>query len=333
VFWSARRPSACGLCAQPVGRAFFLHSIAVWPETLIEKMQVARRRANRLGTLRHYPPRPLRLPARYGQDGHLEDSPTISIVTPSLNQARFLEDTIESVLGQAYPSLEYVIQDGGSGDGSREVVERYSGRLHSWESAPDGGQASALNRGFARTSGEVMASLNADDLLLPGTVAYVAGFLRRNPSVDLVYGHRVLIDEAGRDIGRQVIPRHDDRVLSWADFIPQETVFWRRGAWEAAGACFDESFQCAMDWDLLVRLRDAGARMVRLPRFLGAFRVHGEQKTAVQGPTIGIEEMQRIRERLHGRPVSQKEVLRRVRRYLIRHVVLDRAYRSRLLRY
>jgi hypothetical protein len=178
-----------------------------------------------------------------------------------------------------------------------------------------------------------MSYLNSDDLLLPGALVFVARFLVRNPQVDVVYGHRVLIDEAGQEIGRQVIPRHDDRVLSWADFVPQETLFWRRGAWEAAGARFDESFRYAIDWDLLVRLSEAGARMVRLPRFLGAFRVHGEQKTAVQGPTAGIEEMHRIRERLHGRPVSQKEALRRVRPYLIRHVVLDRAYRSGLLRY
>jgi carbamoyltransferase len=149
----------------------------------------------------------------------------------------------------------------------------------------------------------------------------------------VVYGHRVLIDEAGLEIGRQVIPRHNDGVLSWADFIPQETVFWRRAAWERAGATFDESFQCAMDWDLLVRLREAGARMVRLPRFLGAFRVHGDQKTSALGPTIGVDEMERIRKRLHGRSVDQNEVLRRVRTYLIRHALLDQLYRRGLLRY
>jgi glycosyltransferase involved in cell wall biosynthesis len=286
-----------------------------------------------LGTLRHHPPRPLRLPGRYGGSDRLESAPTISIVTPSLNQARFLEDTIKSVLDQGYPSLEYVVQDGGSEDGTREILERHSKGLHYLESAPDSGQAQALNRGFAHTSGEIMAYLNSDDLLLPGTLAYVARYLRRHPGIDVAYGHRVLIDEAGREIGRQVIPRHDDAVLSWADFIPQENVFWRRTVWEAAGAAFDESFDCAMDWDLLVRLREAGARMVRLPRFLGAFRVHGDQKTTTQGPTIGIEEMDRIRARFHGRQVSHKEALRHVRPYLIRHVVLDQLYRRGLLRY
>jgi glycosyltransferase involved in cell wall biosynthesis len=301
--------------------------------TFRDKLEMAKRRVNRLGTLRQHPPRPLRAPTSDRSTRPLEDAPTISIVTPSFNQAQFLEDTIESVLGQNYPSLEYVVQDGGSDDGSRQILDRYSPQLHHWESASDGGQTSALNRGFARTSGEVMSYLNSDDLLLPGALSYVARFLHNHPEVEVVYGHRVLIDEVGLEIGRQVIPRHNDRVLSWADFIPQETVFWRRAAWERAGATFDESFQCAMDWDLLVRLREVGARMVRLPRFLGAFRVHGDQKTSALGPTIGVDEMERIRNRLHGRSVDQNEVLRRVRTYLIRHVVLDQLYRRGLLRY
>ncbi len=178
-----------------------------------------------------------------------------------------------------------------------------------------------------------MAWLNSDDLLLPGALSYVARFLHDHPDVDVVYGHRVLIDELGREIGRQVIPRHSDRVLSWADFIPQETVFWRRAVWDRSGATIDESFRYAIDWDLWVRLREAGARMVRLPRFLGAFRVHAAQKTSTLAPTVGVDEMQRIRKRLHGRPVEQKEVLRRVRTYLIRHVVLDQLYRRGLLKY
>ncbi len=273
------------------------------------------------------------MPARYHECEPDPGDPEISLVTPSLNQGRFLADTIESVLEQSKPPLEYVIQDGGSTDGSCDVIARFAPRLHRWESAPDSGQAAALNRGFEGTSGEVMGWLNADDLLLPGSLAYVAGFLRRNSSVDVVYGHRVLIDEDGREIGRQVIPRHDDQILGWADFVPQETIFWRRSAWEAAGGGFDESFECAMDWDLLVRLRDSGARMVRLPRFLGAFRVHGDQKTLKLGPTTGTEEMERIRRRLHGREVTQGEVLRRVRGYLLQHVALDQLYRRGLLRY
>jgi len=275
----------------------------------------------------------VRLPTRYLTPSAPTEAPRISIVTPSHNHGSFLEATIRSVLDQDYPSLEYVVQDGGSSDESRTILERYSHRLHRWESAPDDGQSWALNHGFAQSSGEIMAYLNADDVLLPGSLSYVARYLQLNPAVDVVYGHRILIDGAGREIGRQIVPPHDDTVLSWGDFVPQETLFWRRSAWEAAGARFDESFECAMDWDLLVRLRDAGARMVRLPRFLGAYRVHGNQKTLVLGETTGKAEMQRIRARVHGRAVSHDEALRHVRGYLLRHVALDQLYRLGLLRY
>ena len=107
---------------------------------LLDKLQTTKRRVNRLGTLRHHPPPTLLLPANDRPKRPLEDPPTISIVTPSLNQAEFLEATIKSVLGQHYPLLEYVIQDGGSDDGSQGILERYLDRLHHWESAPDGGQ-------------------------------------------------------------------------------------------------------------------------------------------------------------------------------------------------
>lgn len=301
--------------------------------SLADSLQSAKGNLNKLGALRHHPSRPLRLPVRYGSGMSIAGSPSISLVTPSLNQAPYLEKTIESVLAQGYPALEYVLQDGGSEDGSRAVIEAHAARLHAWESTPDDGQANALNRGFERTSGEVMGYLNGDDLLLPGALLYVGDYFARHPSVDVVYGHRVLIDEQGMEIGRQILPRHDDEVLSWGDFVPQETLFWRRSAWEAAGGYIDESFECAMDWDLLVRLRDAGAQMVRLPRFLGAFRVHVEQKTSQLGETVATAEMERIRRRIHGREVSQREVLRRIRPYLLRHVALDRLYRIGLVRY
>lgn len=301
--------------------------------SLSTRLASAKRRLNKLGMLRHHAPRATRIPARYVSGLTAGGVPRISIVTPSLNRARYLDATMRSVLDQGYPSLEYVVQDGGSLDGSADVIRSYAARLHSWESEPDSGQADALNRGFAQTSGEIMGYLNADDVLLPGALAYVGTYFARNPSVDVVYGHRVLIDENGMEIGRQVIPPHDDEVLSWGDFVPQETLFWRRSAWEAAGGFFDESFECAVDWDLLVRMRDEGARMVRLPRFLGAFRVHGDQKTVQLGDTVATDEMRRIRARIHGREVGQKEVLQRIRSYLVRHVVLDRLYRLRLLRY
>jgi hypothetical protein len=142
-----------------------------------------------------------------------------------------------------------------------------------------------------------------------------------------VYGHRILIDENDQEIGRWVMPAHDDDVLSWADYIPQETLFWRRRIWDKVGGRVDESFRFAMDWDLLVRFRAAGAEFHRLPRFLGAFRIHPHQKTSAEMSEIGFAEMNRIRERELGRRVSQGEVRKAVSMYLLRHLVQDRAYR------
>lgn len=263
----------------------------------------------RLGRLwpRHLPRR-LVVPDHYRRLPTLESWPPLSVVTSTFNAAAFVKPTLRSVLEQAYPRLEYIVQDGGSTDGTLEVVGRYASRLASVESRRDAGQSEALNRGFRRATREIMAYLNSDDLLLLGTLHYVASFFARHSGVDVVYGHRVLIDEEGWEIGRWVLPPHDDAVLSWADYVPQETLFWRRRIWEKSGAGFDDTFQFAMDWDLLLRFRDAGARFARLPRFLGAFRVHPGQKTSARMAETGLREMARLRERVHGRPVAPEEV-------------------------
>jgi glycosyltransferase involved in cell wall biosynthesis len=250
-------------------------------------------------------------------------APKISIVTPSFKQAAFIERTILSVLDQGYPNLEYYVQDGGSEDGTAEVLKRHEYRLAGWQSRPDRGQAQAINRAFAKTTGDVMAYLNSDDILVPGSLAYVAEYFERHPEVDVVYGHRIVIDDNDREIGRWIMPAHDDAVLSWADFVPQETLFWRRSIWEKAGGRMDESFQFALDWDLLVRFREAGARFARLPRFLGGFRVHPQQKTTMSIADTGFQEMNRIRQRVLGRVPSSEEVRKAVVPYLVRHMAAD----------
>jgi hypothetical protein len=289
--------------------------------------------APRIGQLYQYPPRPMVVPDRYRKVKPLAAWPTISIVTPSFNQGHFIERTIKSVLTQNYPNLEYIVKDAGSTDETREVLSRYESHLSHVESAADGGFASGINQGFEHASGEIMAYLNSDDLLLPGTLQFVARIFANDPRVDVVYGHRVVIDEYDAEIGRWVLPQHDDEVLSWADYVPQETLFWRSTIWERVGGAIDESFRFAIDWDLLVRFRDSGAHMRRLPRFLGAFRVHPHQKTSVQMQEIGQQEMDRIRERCHGRVVTPTEIDRAVRPYLRRHFVHHKLYRLGLLRY
>lgn len=282
--------------------------------------------APRLGVLKHHLPVQLRVPTSYLRTTPPANPPVISIVTPSYEQGRFLGRTIYSVVSQNYPRLEYFVQDGGSTDDTCEVLERFDRSLTGWVSEPDGGQADAINRGFARTSGEVMAYLNSDDLLLPGSLAYVARYFSEHPEVDAVYGQRVLIDDHDRQIGVWVLPPHDDKTLTVADYVPQETLFWRRSLWERAGGHIDESFKFAVDWDLLLRFREAGARIVRLPRFLGAFRVHAEQKTGNEVELCALEST-RLRERVLGRSMSDEEIVARTQPYLRRHVVYHTLHR------
>jgi glycosyltransferase involved in cell wall biosynthesis len=287
----------------------------------------------RLRTLTHYKPRELYVPARYHRPLPLANPPAISVVTPSYNQGRFLEQTIRSVLDQDYPRLEYAVQDGGSGDESAAVLEKYRDKLVHAESRKDKGQANAINLGFAHaTRGEVMAYLNSDDLLLPGSLNYVAAYFAAHPDVDVVYGHRVIIDPDGKEVGRWVLPGHSDRMLVWADYVPQETMFWRRRIWDKAGGRIDEGFQFALDWDLLLRFRAAGAKFVRLPRFLGAFRVHPTQKTSAELVDTGTPEMNRLRLRLHGRETDLEDIRRNMRGYMLRHAGYNWLYRLGLYR-
>ncbi len=273
----------------------------------------------RIGVLRHYEPRPLSLPKRYLDVTAPVPPISISIVTPSYQQGRFLDRAIYSVVSQNYPVLEYVVQDGASTDNTLAVLGRFGPLLTSWASEPDSGQADAINRGFAHTSGELMAWLNSDDLLLPGALSYVARYFADHPEVDVVYGNRLMIDHADGQVGAWVLPAHSDLALTLADYVPQETLFWRRRIWDKAGGFVDPSFGYALDWDLLLRFREAGAKMVRLPRFLGAFRIHAEQKTT-SIEHVGVSETDRLRLRVHGRPVPIEEVLRRLRPYFLRHI-------------
>lgn len=283
----------------------------------------------RLGVLYQHEPQDLLIPRSYLCDPALAHAPKVSLVTPSFRQAAFIERTIHSVLDQNYPNLEYYVQDGGSEDGTRAIIERHADRMAGWESRPDEGQSQAINLGFARTSGEIMAWLNSDDILLPGALHCVVDFFNRNPDVDVIYGHRLLIDENDRLIGRWILPAHSNGILSWADFVPQETLFWRRSLWDKVGGRIDESFRFAMDWDLLLRFREAGARFARIPRFLGGFRIHPHQKTSASISEVGYKEMDRLRERSLGRVPTHSEVRRAVAPYMLRHLACEVGWRIR----
>jgi glycosyltransferase involved in cell wall biosynthesis len=280
-----------------------------------------------LGRFYQYPPRPLQVETITSSPAPAQGWPRISVVTPSYNQAHYLESTIHSILDQHYPALEYIIQDGGSTDESPAIIERFRPRLHAAESVKDKGQSDAINKGFAKATGAILAWVNSDDLLLPGALHHIGAYFAAHPEVDVVYGHRVIINQHGAETARWLLPPHDNRVLDYADYIPQETLFWRRSLWEKVGGQVDESFRFALDWDLILRFRDAGARFVRLPYFLGAFRVHAEQKTTAQLLEIGWGEMASLRSRYKGgRRVGMSETYFNTRLYIYRHWLLSRAW-------
>ena len=209
----------------------------------------------------------------------LIELPLVSIVTPSYNQAKFLEATILSVLEQDYPRIEYFVMDGGSTDGSLEILQKYASRLSGWVSEKDQGQTDAINKGFARSSGEILAWLNSDDTYEPGTVAAAVEALRARGDIGMVYGDANFIDENGRVIGRFPAAQTDARRLRRGYVhIPQQASFWRAELWKRVGP-LDPAFYFAMDYDLWVRL----SRLTRLEYLPGRtwanFRLHSSGKS------------------------------------------------------
>jgi glycosyltransferase involved in cell wall biosynthesis len=223
--------------------------------------------------------------------------PLVSIVTPSLNQGRFIEDTVKSVLGQDYPRIEYLVVDGGSTDGTLAILARYDGALR-WVSEPDAGQGAAINKGASRTSGEILAWLNSDDVYEPQAVSAAVDFLRRHPEIALVYGDATHIDALGREIGpcAYVEPANLHRLIHEVDYIVQPAAFFRRSVFVAVGG-LDESLRFTLDYDLWLKI---GRRfpMAYLPRKLARYRLTGENKTTL-GRFDRFEELERIGRR-HG---------------------------------
>ena len=209
--------------------------------------------------------------------------PKISIVTPSYNQGQFLEETIMSVLSQSYLNLEYIIMDGGSSDNSVEIIRKYERRLGYWVSEPDQGQADAINKGFARASGEILGWLNSDDTYEPGAIDYVMNCFLRNPKWQSLYGEGRYIDEIGTHLGPCTCVQRsfDFDFLLKRDPILQPASFWRRQLWERVGP-LDIGLKWGFDWEWFIR----ACRVTTFhyePRLLANYRIHANSKTAGGG--------------------------------------------------
>lgn len=203
--------------------------------------------------------------------------PKISVVTPSFNQAQFLEETIQSVLDQKYPNLEYIIIDGGSTDGSVEIIQKYSEHLAYWVSEPDEGQTDALVKGFGRASGDVLCWLCSDDLYEPYTLHEVAEVFVRHPQWQVVYGDSLWIDANGRPIRpKKEIDFNHFIWLYSGNYLPQPSTFWRRGIYQRVGG-LDARWNLAMDADLWIRFAEL-AHPYHIPRLWSRMRYYPEQK-------------------------------------------------------
>ena len=233
--------------------------------------------------------------ANAGQSGTAPGEwPKISLITPVFNSARYLEATIRSVLSQQYPNLEYVIVDGGSTDGSVEIIRKYEPQLHAWVSESDRGMYDAINKGFARSSGELMGWISATDLLHAGSLFVVGGVFRQFPDVEWITGRPTGFNDDGMAV--EVLKlRQWSRIpfLAGANrYIQQESTFWRRSLWDRAGGRVDDSRRSASDFELWVRFFRY-AKLYPVDALIGGFRSHPDS-LGLQN----LEECHRIQEEI-----------------------------------
>ena len=243
----------------------------------------------------------------------MDNLPLVSIITPSYNQVQFLEKTIESVLAQDYPNLEYIIVDGDSTDGSKELIQRYEKEITAWISEPDQGQSEAINKGFELAKGEIFAWLNSDDLYYPWAIEQAVDYLLKTPEVGMVYGDTDIIDDNGQVIGMfNAQQTNYQRLMRGGVYIPQPAAFWYSDLYRKVGA-LDTSYYFAMDYDLWVRFAK-NAEICYIPQLWSSFRIHGHGKTMVSDDRCWPE-MRRVFQREGGGLFSLfmgKYVLRRL---------------------
>ena len=226
----------------------------------------------------------------------MSSAPLISIVTPTYNMGRYLEQTIQSALSQDYPNVEYIVMDGGSTDETLQILEKYRNRLE-FHSEPDRGTADAINKGFARSHGSVFTYLNADDTYLPGAVSAAMRALAAEPDLGVVYGDANWVNESGRVLTPYPVRSYNAALFERECFISQPAAFMRREAFELAGR-MDANLRFAYDYDLWIRISRLYP-MRKLDAVLATSRMHKENKTVSQRRGV-LEETLRVLESHYG---------------------------------
>ena len=221
--------------------------------------------------------------------------PSISVITPSYNQGRFVEETVQSVLSQDVPALEYVVIDGGSTDETVKILKRYEGRIR-WVSEKDNGQADAINKGIRRTKGEIVGYLNSDDIYYPGALSSVLAFFEKHPEVDVVYGNADHIDLDGTVIEPYYTEDWNYDRFKEVCFLCQPSVFFKRRLIKAVGL-FDSSLRYCMDYEYWLRL-GAVTPFSRLNKKLAGSRMYGENKTLGSRVSVHREMNDMLKKRL-----------------------------------
>jgi glycosyltransferase involved in cell wall biosynthesis len=229
--------------------------------------------------------------------------PKISVITPSYNQGQFLEETITSVIGQFYPNLEYIIMDGGSTDNSVEIIKKYEKHLTYWTSAKDGGQASAINAGFARATGDILCWLNSDDTYLPGTLFHVSKMLDTQQG-QVLFGNTYYMTEGyARARGTDLNEYYPHTRLGYCDYITQPSSFWTRNAWSQVGS-LHEQYNYVFDWDWFIRAEKKAVYFKPTVKYLSVYRFHADHKTGTGGNRRN-EEIAKLLEEHHGSPTKE----------------------------
>ena len=210
--------------------------------------------------------------------------PKISVITPSFNQGQFIEETILSVLGQNYPNIEYIIVDGGSSDNTVDIIHKYENKIHYWISEKDFGQSHAINKGFAKATGDIVCWLNSDDLYMPGTLNYIAEQIVKDEKV-VIFGNALHFRQSSTGIssyGSDVIGDSERHLLENRDYIIQPSAFWTKRVWEDVGS-LREDIHFAFDWEWFLRAKKMGVQFKGVQKCLSLYRIHDDHKTGTGG--------------------------------------------------